>query len=110
MAKRAQKDGGLEISFTQKNKWEKVWRRYWFYVKTPGVVAKTRPRVKKYPFASTMGDMKPSTRVRHPAEVDAERWRVTRPLARPAASLGVMTLSKRWWYSIFSLWGNIGHG
>ena len=28
MAKRAQKDGGLEISFAQKNKWEKDWPRY----------------------------------------------------------------------------------
>ena len=73
MAKRTQKDGGLEISFAQKNKWEKDWTRYWFYVKTPSVVPKTGPRVKKYPFASTMGDMKPSTRVRPPMEADAER-------------------------------------
>ena len=29
--------------------------------------------MKRYPFASTMGDMKPSTRLRPPAEVDAER-------------------------------------
>jgi len=37
------------------------------------VVPKMGLRVKKYPFASTMGDMKPSTCVRHPVEVDAER-------------------------------------
>ena len=43
------------------------------YVKTPGIVPKTGPKVKKYPFASTMGDMKPLTRVRPPTEVDAER-------------------------------------
>ena len=73
MAKRAQKEGGLEISFAQKNKWEKDWPRYWFYVKTPDVVPKTGPKVKKYPFASIMGEMKPSTRVRPPLEVDAER-------------------------------------
>ena len=73
MAKRAQKDGGLEISFAQKNKWEKDWPRYWFYLKTPMVVPKMGLRVKKYPFASTMGDMKPSTRVRPPTEVHAER-------------------------------------
>ena len=42
-------------------------------MKTLGVVPKTGPRVKKYPFASTMGGMKPSTRVRPPTEVDAER-------------------------------------
>ena len=34
MVKRGQKDGGLELSFAQKNKWEKDWARYWFYVKT----------------------------------------------------------------------------
>jgi len=28
MAKRVQKEGGLEISFTQKNKWEKDWPQY----------------------------------------------------------------------------------
>ena len=72
MAKRTQKDGGLEISFAQKNKWEKDWTRYWFYVKTPRVVPKTGLRFKKYPFTSTMGDMKPSTRVRPPTEVDVE--------------------------------------
>jgi len=42
-------------------------------VKTPSVVPKTGPRVKKYPFASTMGNMKPSTHVRPPVEVDVER-------------------------------------
>lgn len=31
------------------------------------------PRVKKYPFASTMGEMKPSTRVRPPTEIDEDR-------------------------------------
>ena len=42
-------------------------------MKTPGVVPKTGPKVKKYPFASTMGDMKPSTCVKPPTEVDVER-------------------------------------
>ena len=63
----------MEISFAQKNKWEKDWPWYWFYVKTPGVVPKIGLKVKKYPFASTMGDMKPLTHVRPPMEVDAER-------------------------------------
>lgn len=73
MVKRSQKYGGLEISFTQKNKWEKDWTRYWFYVKTPGVVLKTGPKVKKYPFASIMGVMKPCTHVGPPAEIDEDR-------------------------------------
>ena len=42
-------------------------------MKTLGVVPKTGPKVKKYPFASIMGEMKPSTHVRPPSEVDAER-------------------------------------
>ena len=42
-------------------------------MKTPGVIPKTRPKVKKYPFASIIGEMKPSTHVRTPSEVDAER-------------------------------------
>jgi hypothetical protein len=41
-------------------------------VKTPGVKPKAEPKVKKYPFASTMGDMRPSNRVRPLAEVDAD--------------------------------------
>jgi hypothetical protein len=61
MAKRRQKDSGLEISFAQKNKRREkdYWARYWFYVKTPGVKPKSEPSVKKYPFASIMGDMRP---------------------------------------------------
>ena len=42
-------------------------------MKTPRAVPKIGLRVKKYPFASTMGDMKPLTRERPPPEVDAER-------------------------------------
>lgn len=73
MVKRAQKEGGLEISFAQKNKWEKDWYWYWFYVKTPGVVPKTGPKVKKYPFTSVMGEMKPATWVWPPSNIDMER-------------------------------------
>ena len=57
MEKRGQKDGGLELSYAQKYKWEKDWAHYWFYVKTPSVKPKSGPNVKKYPFASTMSDM-----------------------------------------------------
>ena len=42
-------------------------------MKTPCVVPKTGLKVKKCPFALIMGEMKPSTRVRPPSEVDAER-------------------------------------
>ena len=42
-------------------------------MKTLGVVPKTGPKVNKCPFASIMGEMKPSTYVRPPSEVDAER-------------------------------------
>lgn len=38
-----------------------------------GVKPKSGPKVKKYPFASTMSDMKPWTRVRPPSEVDEDR-------------------------------------
>lgn len=72
MAKRSQKDGGLEILFAQKNKWEKDWARYWFYVETPAVIPKNDPNAWKYPFASTMEEMKPSAQVRPPAVIDTE--------------------------------------
>ena len=38
----------------------------------PGVKPKMEPKVKKYLFASTMGDMRPLTRVWPLAEVDAD--------------------------------------
>ena len=34
MVKRGQKDGGLSYPSPKKNKWEKDWARYCFYVKT----------------------------------------------------------------------------
>lgn len=73
MAKRSQKDGGLEISYAQKNKWEKNWTKFWFHVETPGFTPRAEPRVRKFPYASTMGDMKPCCRVRPPSTVDAAR-------------------------------------
>lgn len=73
MAKRLQKDGGMEISFAQRTKWEKDWTWYWFYMKTTGVTPKTGPKVTRYPFASTMGVMRPSTHVKPPVEVDTAR-------------------------------------
>jgi len=41
-------------------------------VKTPGVTPKTGQKVKKCPFASTMGDMKPLTHVKPLMEVDED--------------------------------------
>jgi len=55
-AKRSQKDQKLEISFAQRNKWDKDWTHFWFYVKTSGVNTKDKhgKKVVCYPFASTM--------------------------------------------------------
>lgn len=47
--------------------------KFWFYVETPGVIPRTEPKVKKFPFASTMTEMKPCCQVRPPTSVDAER-------------------------------------
>lgn len=64
MAKRAQK-GKLEISFAQRNKWNKDWSRYWFYVKTSSLNTKDKHGNKDicYPLASTMEEMRPSMRL-----------------------------------------------
>jgi hypothetical protein len=53
----------MEISFTQKNKCDKDWTHYWFYVKNTSMSSKTGrgPKVVCYSLASTMKDMKPST-------------------------------------------------
>ena len=39
MPKRNQKGEKLEISFAQKNKWNKDWMQYWFYVRTGGMTS-----------------------------------------------------------------------
>lgn len=43
---------------------------YWFYVRTPSVVAGANHE-RKFPFASTMTEMNPHCKVRPPAKVDA---------------------------------------
>jgi len=63
MPRRNQKGEKLEISFTQKNKWSKDWKQYWFYVRIGGLTS-TGLDVKKntsYLLASVMTPMKPST-------------------------------------------------
>jgi hypothetical protein len=42
-------------------------------VKTPGVTLMVEPKIKFFPFASSIVEMKPSTHVTPPAEVDAQR-------------------------------------
>ena len=39
MPKRNHKGENLEISFAQKNKWNKDWMQYWFYVRTGGMTS-----------------------------------------------------------------------
>ena len=63
MPKRNQKGEKLEISFAQKNKWNKDWMQYRFYVRTDGLIS-TDSEGKKhtcYPLAFVMTPMKPST-------------------------------------------------
>ena len=63
MPKRNQKGEKLEISFAQKNKWNKDWMQYWFYVRTSGMTSTDDEGKKhtRYPLASVMTPMKPST-------------------------------------------------
>jgi len=75
MAKRQQSDPRLEISYCQKNKWDKEWMQYWFYVRTSSTtsIGFDGRKVTCYPLASIMNNMKPSTRVAPNAEVDPPR-------------------------------------
>jgi hypothetical protein len=61
MAKGQQGDSRLEILYCQKNKWDKDWLRYWFYVQTFGVTSTLEDgkKVTRYPLASVMTKMKP---------------------------------------------------
>ena len=63
----------MEISFAQRNKWDKDCSRYLFYVRTSGVTTqdKSRNRAVWYLLASTMEDMRPSTRLK--VDVDEAR-------------------------------------
>jgi len=62
MTKRNQKGEKLEISFAQKNKWNKDWMQYSFYVRTGGMTSTDSEWKKhtRYPLA-VMTPMKPST-------------------------------------------------
>lgn len=63
MPMRNQKGEKLEILFAQKNKWNKNWLQYWFYVRTGGLTSTGEDGRKNtgYPLASVMTTMKPST-------------------------------------------------
>ena len=75
MAKRQQSDPRLEISYYQKNKSDKEWMQYWFYVRTSGVTSTGDDgrKTTRYPLASVMSEMKPSTRVAPSSEVSLPR-------------------------------------
>lgn len=47
----------IELLFSQKNKWEEDWPRYWFYVKI-GLPDPLTPEKAIYPFACKVEDMK----------------------------------------------------
>jgi len=63
MPKRQNKGERLEISFAQKNKWNKDWMQYWFYVRTGGMTSTDNEGKKhtRYSLASVMTPMKPLT-------------------------------------------------
>ena len=65
MAKRQQGKSRLEISYCQKNKWDKDWMRYWFYIQTFDVTFthEDGKKITRYPLASVMTEMKPLAKV-----------------------------------------------
>jgi hypothetical protein len=75
MAKRQQGDSRLEISYCQKNKWDKDWMCYWFYVQAFGVTSthEDGKKITRYPLASVMTEMKPLTKVAPSSEVTPHR-------------------------------------
>jgi len=65
----------LEISWCQKNKWDKDWMKYWFYVQTFGVTTTHKDGKKStcFPLASVMTEMKPLTKVNPSEEMTPQR-------------------------------------
>lgn len=97
MVKRSQKEERLEISFAQRNKWDKDWTCYWFYVKTSGVNTRDKRGNKavRYLLASTMDDMRPSTSLM--ADSDAAREACDVAFPQPAAISEAGILWRKWW-------------
>lgn len=97
MTKRSQKYEKLEMSFAQRNKWDKDWSHYWFYVKTSNVNTrdKFRNKVVRYPLASTMEDMRPLTRLT--ADVDKAREACDVAFGAACRYSGGVILWRKWW-------------
>ena len=83
MSKRQQGDSRLEISWCWKNKWDKDWMRYWFYVQTFGVTTTHEDGKKstRYPLASIVTEMKPMAKVNPSDEMTLEREACDRAFA-----------------------------
>jgi hypothetical protein len=75
MAKRQQEGTRLEISYCQKNKWERDWMKFWFYVKMTNVTRTYEDSSKEvlWPLASVMSEMRPLAKVSHPEERTPKR-------------------------------------
>jgi hypothetical protein len=75
MAKRFQGVNKLELSFCQKEKWDRGWMADWFYVRTTGqtLTYDNGSEETIYPLSFVMSEMSPLCRVAPPARVSAER-------------------------------------
>jgi hypothetical protein len=75
VAKRQQGGSRLEISYCQKNKWDRDWMRYWFYVWTYSMTCTfdDGTKVVRYPMASVMSEMKPLSKVALSEEMTPKR-------------------------------------
>jgi hypothetical protein len=83
MAKRFQEGERLEISWCQKNKWDRGWMKHWFYVNTTGMTVTYDDGTEEtiWPLASVMSDMSPLSRVNPSTEVTPEREACDRAFA-----------------------------
>jgi hypothetical protein len=75
MAKRFQGVDKQELSFCQKEKWDRGWMEDWFYVRTTGQTLTYDDGSEEtiYPLASVMFEMSPLCRVAPPTQVSTER-------------------------------------
>jgi hypothetical protein len=56
-----------------KNKWDKDWMKYWFYMQTFGVTTTHEDGKKRFSLASVMIEMKPLTKVNPSEEMTPQR-------------------------------------
>jgi hypothetical protein len=75
MAKRQQEGSRLEISYCQKNKWDRDWMKYWLYIRTYSVTCTHEDGMKtiRYPLVSIMSEMKPLVKVTLSDEMTPKR-------------------------------------